>query len=118
MHMEDKNKSTLLSMEFKILSNLANSSEFAQYTLNSCEKYITEWQKIKVAIVDFIDKKNGIRTENIIDNMTNLYKGLSREERFEFNKKIAQEGTFENSLDMLDYNWKHFLGTIQKAVKE
>ena len=48
--------------------------------------------------------------------MANTYKELSREERLEFSKRIAQESTLENSLDMLDYNWKHLLGTIQKAV--
>lgn len=74
-------------------------------------------EEMKDAIYEFLDIIHNQTTKSVIDDMANIYKELSREERLEFCKKIAEESTIENRLDMIDYNWKHLIGTIQKAVK-
>ena len=116
MQMTEENRIALLSIGFEALISIANNTESAQNALENCDKYIAGWKRTKEAIAEFVEKKNGQTTENVITEMANTYKELSREERLEFSKRIAQESTLENSLDMLDYNWKHLLGTIQKAV--
>ena len=117
MQMTEENRIALLSIGFEGLISIVNNTEFAQNTLENCDRYIAGWQRIKEAIVEFVEKKDEQTTESVVAEMTNAYKELSREERLEFCKKIAEESTIKNRLDMLDYNWKHLIGTLQKVVK-
>lgn len=117
MKMSPEYKEALLAFGFESLRFIANDTESAKNAVENCDKYIVGWKKAKEAIYEFFEMIHNQTTECVIDEMANTYKELSREERLEFSKKIAGESTLENSLDMLDYNWKHLLGTIQKAVK-
>ena len=117
MKMSPENKNELLGLSLDSLIRTANDTDFAQSQINNCDIHITGWLRLKEAIHEFLELIHNQTTESVIDEMTKTYKELSRKERLEFSKKIAGESTLENSLDMLDYNWKHLLGTIQKAVK-
>ena len=85
--------------------------------VENCDKYIVGWHRAKEAIQEFLGKLQEQTTENVINEIADVYKNFSREERLEFSKKIAEESNLENSLDMFDYNWKHLIGNLKKAVK-
>ena len=48
----------------------------------------------------------------MIDNLAEVYKGLSREERLEFSKIISEESNLENSLDMFKFQWGKLMNTL------
>lgn len=111
-----ENRRNLLAMEYNNLFYIANISEYAQRSLEICDEYIEGYKKIKEGICEFLEKIQEQTTESVFDEMANVYKDLSREERLEFCKKIAGESTIENKLDMLNYSCKHLIDTLQKAV--
>lgn len=115
--MTPENKDALLEFNFESLRYIANDVESAKNAVENCDKYIVGWQRAKEAIQEFLEKIHEQTTENIIDEMVSAYKNFSREERLEFSKKIAEESNLENSLNLFNYNWKHFVNTLQKAVK-
>lgn len=112
-----ENRKYILSIAYNDLFSVANSSEYAQNFINICEQYIEGYTKMKDVICEFLEKIHEQSSEDVITEMIENYKNLSREERLEFNKKIVAENTLENSLDMLSYDWKHLIDSLQKVVK-
>lgn len=117
MKTSPENRRNLLAMEYNNLFYMANDSECAQRSLEICDEYIEGYRKIKDGICEFLEKIQEQATENAITEMTNIYKELSREERLEFCKKLQEESTIENSLDMFEHTWKSMISKLQKAVK-
>lgn len=117
MKTSPENRRYILSISYNDLFSVANSSEYAQNFINVCDEYIEGYIKMKDAICEFLEKIHEQSSEDVITEMVNNYKDLSREERLEFNKKLKEESTIENKLDMFDYDWKHLIDSLQKVVK-
>ena len=117
MKISPENRKYILSIAYNDLFSVANSSEYTQNFINICEQYIEGYTKMKDVICEFLEKIHEQSSEDVITEMVNNYKDLSREERLEFNKKLKEESTIENKLDMFDYDWKHLIDSLQKVVK-
>lgn len=113
-----ENRRNLLAMEYNNLFYMANISEYAQRSLEICDEYIKGYKKIKEGICEFLEKIQEQTTENVVTEMANVYKELSREERLEFCKRLQEESNLENSLDLFEHTCKNMISKLQKVVKQ
>lgn len=111
MQMDSEQRKMLYANTFDTVMELANNPEYLKQSLNAY--YVNAWLYINAieSVKAFIEKLNNQEntTPSVIDNLAEVYKGLSREERLEFGKIISDENNIINSLDMFKYEWNKML---------
>ena len=86
---------------------LVNDDEIAK---NVLYEWLTFARTYSNAVNGVLQLRKALRrqdneTINIVECIAKYYKGLSREERLEFSKRIAEASDLDNSLDSLKYQW-------------
>ena len=115
MAMDEETRQAISTITLDQLDSIANNPEYLQYIHNTCDAYITAYQKMKDAVNIFIEAINNQKEkgfEMVIDDMIKKYKGFSREERLEFNTKLLKVTDIENSVDTFKYTWNKFMNTL------
>lgn len=111
MQMTPEQRQILYGNSIQNLMEIANSEEYAQnaidYYTKQANAYAVAVNLIKEFVTTLHNQDNS--TENVIESMAEIYKGLSREERLQFSERIAEESDLNNSLDMLKSTWRKFL---------
>lgn len=114
MQMTPEQRQILYGNSIQNLMEIANSEEYAQraidYYTQQADAYAVAVNLIKEFVTALHNQNNS--TENVIESMAEIYKGMSREERLQFSEMIAKEGDLDNSLDMLKSTWRKFLSHL------
>ena len=115
MQMSPELKEALVSNSIANLMTIANDTEFAISVIKKGMEYVKSYKNGVKWILQFIEllSKQENDTENVVDTMAELYKGLSREERLEFNVKLAEISDLENSLDTFKYQWNKLVNKVR-----
>lgn len=113
---EPKYRKWLCNTNFDVLLEAANNYDYWKQVIEEIDKQIDGYTEMKTALCKLctmvIAMKNGDTIEKRINDMTEVYKGLNREERLEFAKKIAGEKDLGNSVDELKYSFGQFIGEL------
>lgn len=117
--LDEETRSSLMNLNYAGVIELANNEEYLHKVYQTCDDGIRNYQMLKESVKVFIDtleehKRKGV--EHTIDVMIENYKGFSREEKLEFNKKWLQETNIENSLDNFKYTWNKFMETLSSVA--
>lgn len=117
--LDEEMRSSLMMIDNSKLVEMANNSEYLREVYQTFDWYISMYQSLKNATLAFVSelerqKVNGV--EQTIDTMIEHYKGLSREEKLEFNKKWLEETDFENSMDNFKYACSKLINSISNLA--
>lgn len=117
MKMSPELKEALLSNSIASLMTIANDTEFAISVIKKGMEYVKSYTNGVKGILQFIEllSKQENDEKNVVDTMAELYEGLSREERLEFNVKLAEISDLENSLDTLKYQWNKLVNKVRST---
>ena len=113
--LDEEQRSSLMRTDYLKLAEMANNLQYLREVYQTFEWYIGMYQSLKNATLAFVSelqrqKAKGV--EHTIDTMMEHYKGFSREERLEFNKKLLDATSIESSMDNFKYTWGKFLETF------
>lgn len=117
MKMQPEYREMLFFNPFEIVMRLANDQEYVKNTIETYAKYADIYMygiEVVKAFKELLNNQDNTDnpTGNVIDNLAKLYIGLSRDERLEFAKRMAEESNLDNSLDLLKYQWGKLLNTL------
>ena len=114
MQMQPEQREFLFSTKFENIMGLANNPDYAKYVVWYYAKYAELCLNALETVKEFVEliHNQDNTTETVINNMAEYYKGLSREERLEFGKKIAKESELENSLDLFKFQFGKLLSRL------
>lgn len=117
--LDEEQRSSLMNLNYAGVIEVANNAEYLSKVYQTCDDYIRSYQMLKESVKLFIDTLEEHKTkgvEHTIDTMVNHYKGFSREEKLEFNKKLLDATSIESSMDNFKYTWGKFLETLSGAT--
>ena len=117
MQMSPELKEALLSNSIANLMTIANDTEFAINVIKQGMEYVKSYKNGVKGIIQFIEllSKQENDEKNVVDTMAELYEGLSREERLEFNVKLVEMRDLEDSLDTLKYQWNKLVNKVRST---
>lgn len=113
--LDEETRNSLMNLNYAGVIEVANNAQYLSKVYQVCDDGIRNYQMLKESIKVFIDtleehNKKGV--EHTIDVMIENYKGFSREEKLEFNKKLLDATSIENSMDNFKYTWGKFMETL------
>lgn len=117
--LDEEQRSSLMNLNYASVIEVANNAEYLSKVYKACDDGIRNYQMLKESVKVFVDtleehKRKGV--EHTIDVMIENYKGFSREEKLEFNKKLLDTTSIESSMDNFKYTWGKFLETLSGAI--
>ena len=112
--LDDKKRNAMSAISIDQLTMLLNDEEELNKFYVLCNDYIFAYGAMRCAVEELtkaVHKQN--ECDTVITELAEQYKTLSREDRLELCKRLAELSNTENSLDMFSYSWNKFMNTLR-----
>lgn len=110
----DEERALLLDgFNFSAMCALISSEEDFENYRQQISEQIEMWNKLEKLLVKLNEYVKELPdNKSMIDKGINIYEKLNRQERLEFNKRMFEKNTLENSLDSFGYSWNKLIGKL------